>query len=92
MIFIALGHLLGLLDLSLRWQWALLDQALAVAALAARAPQWAHLSVLTEDLDTSSFKELPRLNWKLVDWETGEGWNYTVKTELAVQAESSLWP
>lgn len=47
MIFIALGHLLGLLDLSLRWQWALLDQALAVAALAARAPQWAHLSVLT---------------------------------------------
>jgi hypothetical protein len=72
-IFIALGHLLGLLDLSLRWQWALLDQALAVAALAARAPQWAHLSVLTEDLDTSSFKELPRLNWKLVDWETGEG-------------------
>lgn len=76
MIFIVLGHLLGLLALSLRCQWVLLDQALAVAALArhrARSPKWAHLSVLTEDLYRSRFKELPRLNWKLVDWETGEG-------------------
>lgn len=76
MIFIFRGHLLGLLALSLRRQWVLLDQALAVAALArhkAGPPHWAHLSVLPEDLGTSSSKELPWLSWGPMDWETGEG-------------------
>lgn len=76
MIFIALGHLLGLRALSLRSQWPLLDQALAAAALARRRagpPHWAHLSVLPEDLDTSSSKELLWLIWGPMDWETGEG-------------------
>lgn len=70
MIFISRGHHLGLLALSLRRQWVLLDQALAVAALARRKagpPHWAHLSVLPEDLGTSSSKELPWLSWGPMD-------------------------